>query len=542
VPTREQVPTREHRIGVDVGGTNTDAVVLDRSGAVVAKAKVPTTPDIEAGISAALARVLERTALDPGTISHVMLGTTHATNAVLERRQLGKVAVVRIGAPATQAVRPLFGWPEDLRSALSVGEIVVGGGMELDGRELAPFDVDALRRFLARCATALDAIAITSVFAPVRADHELAAADVVRAELGDVPLSLSHRVGSIGLLERENATVMNAALRGVAERVVDGLRRSLAALGLDPVPYFAQNDGTLMSLDYARQFPILTIGSGPANSIRGATLLAGVEDAIVVDVGGTSTDVGMVAGGFPRESSQGVEIGGVRTNFRMPDLITLAIGGGSLVTGRGSDLRVGPESVGFELGRRSLIFGGDVFTLTDAGVAGGRMRLGAASLPGWVPPQAQRALEQVDAAVAAAIDRIKLVRGDWPVVAVGGGSELLPAVLPGASEVHRPPHYDVANAVGAATGVVSGQVDRIFQVAPGGRGEALAAARAEASRQAVLAGADPSSIEIVEVEEVPLAYLPGGAVRLRVKAVGPLPHAGPRADARAAGALEERRD
>ena len=517
------MPTGEYRIGVDVGGTNTDAVLLDLSGKVVAKAKVPTTLDVEGGISAALESVLVASGLDADRVSHLMLGTTHATNAVLERRQLGRVAVVRIGAPATRAVRPLFGWPEPLRAALSAGEVIVGGGMELDGRELAPFDVEALRRFLASCASRLDAVAVTSVFAPVCADHELVAEEQVRAELGDCPVSLSHRVGSMGLLERENATVLNAALQGVAERVVDGLQRALHTLGLDPVPYFAQNDGTLMSLDYARRFPILTIGSGPANSIRGAALLAGVADAIVVDVGGTSTDIGVVARGFPRESSQGVEIGGVRTNFRMPDLITLALGGGSLVVSEDGRLRVGPESVGFALPEKGLVFGGQTFTLTDAGVARGRMHLGSERLPAWCAGPAGEALARVDAEVTAAIDRMKLRRGDRPVVAVGGGSELLPDEIPGATEVLRPPHFDVANAVGAATGAVSGQVDRVYRFPSGGREQALEAAKEEAGRQAVLAGADPGGLSVVELEEIPLAYLPGGAVRLRVKVVGPLP-------------------
>ena len=113
--------------------------------------------------------------------------------------------------------------------------------------------------------------------------------------------------------------------------------------GLRPVTFFAQNDGTLMDLDFAIRFPVLTIGSGPANSIRGAAYLTGRTDAIVVDVGGTSTDVGVLVRGFPRESSFGVEIGGIRTNFRMPDLVTIALGGGTIV----SEDALGPESVGY---------------------------------------------------------------------------------------------------------------------------------------------------------------------------------------------------
>ena len=127
-----------------------------------------------------------------------------------------------------------------------------------------------------------------------------------------------------------------------------------------------------MDLEFAIRFPVLTIGSGPANSIRGAAYLTGRTDAIVVDVGGTSTDVGVLVRGFPRESSFGVEIGGIRTNFRMPDLVTIALGGGTIV----SEDALGPESVGYRILEEALVFGGSTPTLTDAGVAAGRFALG----------------------------------------------------------------------------------------------------------------------------------------------------------------------
>ncbi len=124
------------RLGIDVGGTNTDAVVLDREDRLLAKAKVPTTPDVTGGIRAAIDRVVTAGEFDLSRITHVMLGTTHATNAVLQRRDLRRVAVLRLGAPATFAVPPLSGWPEDLRGAISAGEAIVGGGIEFDGRDL----------------------------------------------------------------------------------------------------------------------------------------------------------------------------------------------------------------------------------------------------------------------------------------------------------------------------------------------------------------------------------------------------------------------
>src|SRR5262249_10501427 len=153
----------------------------------------------------------------------------------------------------------------------------VNGGIEFDGRELSPLDTDAIARFLGKVGDNADGVAITSVFAPVSPRHELEAAEVVKRELGIVHTSLSHEVGSIGLLERENATIPNGALAGVARGVARAMRDALTAHGLHPVTLFAQNDGTLMGLDQALHYPVLTIGSGPANSVRGAAFLTGAS-------------------------------------------------------------------------------------------------------------------------------------------------------------------------------------------------------------------------------------------------------------------------
>jgi N-methylhydantoinase A/oxoprolinase/acetone carboxylase beta subunit len=277
-----------------------------------------------------------------------------------------------------------------------------------------------------------------------------------------------------------------------------------------------------MDLEYALRFPVLTIGSGPANSIRGAAYLTGSSDAIVVDVGGTSADVGVLVNGFPRESSSGVEIGGIQTNFRMPDLVTIAVGGGTIVNGDGKGMQVGPASVGYRLTQESLVFGGSTPTLTDAAVAAGRVVLGD---PGCLDGHAdvlRKALAVAETMLAEAVDRVKTSREARPLIAVGGGSVLVPDEIPGVSEVHRPDHFDVANAIGAAIASASGEVDRIFNIGPLGRAAAVAEASEEARNRAVAAGASPDDVEIVELEEIPLTYLTNPAVRIRAKAAGPL--------------------
>jgi N-methylhydantoinase A/oxoprolinase/acetone carboxylase beta subunit len=516
------VPETDCRLGIDVGGTNTDAVIMDAADRVLAKAKVPGTPDITGGILAAIDAVLRAPEADLRRITHVMVGTTHATNAVLERRNLRRVAVIRIGGPATHSIRPMFGWPADLVGAVSAGAIIVDGGIEFDGRDLSPFDADAVTRFLGRVGDTADGVAITSVFAPVSPRHELLAAEIVKRELGEVHVSLSHEVGSLGLLERENATILNGTLAGVARDVTIAMQKALTARQLRSATFFAQNDGTLMGLDQALRYPVLTIGSGPANSVRGAAFLTGTSDALVADIGGTSTDVGVLVNGFPRESSHGVEIGGIRTNFRMPDLVTIALGGGTVVSPGPDGVEIGPRSVGYRLEQEALIFGGGTPTLTDAAAVGGRTALGRPRLAGPHRELLTEALIRADTMLAEAIDRVKTARGDRPLIAVGGGSILIPDRIAGVSEVIRPEHFDAANAVGAAIAAVSGQVDRIFQVSAGGRKALLDEAREEAKERAIAAGADPGTVQIVELEEIPLAYLNSPAVRVRAKAAGTL--------------------
>ena len=278
-----------------------------------------------------------------------------------------------------------------------------------------------------------------------------------------------------------------------------------------------------MDVDFASHYPVATFASGPTNSMRGAAFLSGLEECAVVDVGGTTTDVGILQRGFPREASAEVDIGGVRTNFRMPDVLSVGIGGGSRVRGEASSVTVGPDSVGYELEREALVFGGDTLTATDLAVAGGLADIGSGERVGGLDADLVRAgLARIALDVATIVDRMRTSATPLPVVAVGGGSILVPDELEGASEVRRPEHFAVANAIGAAIAQVGGEVDRIFAVDGTTRESVLDEAKQEAVDKAVSAGARPGTVEIYDVEEVPIAYLPGNATRIRVKAVGEL--------------------
>ena len=509
------------RIGIDVGGTNTDAVLMDGH-EVMAWHKAPTTPDVGGGIVAALESVLAQSAVGAADIRSVMIGTTHFTNAVVERKRLLPVAAVRLGLPATKALPPMIDWPEELSAALGGHRYMVRGGHEFDGREIAPLDEKALREVgRDMCEKGLKVVAITSVFSPVNAGMEVRAAEILGSEVDGLGVSLSNEIGRVGLLERENATIMNACLTDLAAAVVESFRAALVRLGVTAPFYVSQNDGTLMSAETVERYPVLTFASGPTNSMRGAAFLAGIKEAMVVDIGGTTSDVGMLMHGFPREASVVVDIGGVRTNFRMPDVLAFGLGGGSIVREDGA--RIGPDSVGYELTEKAMVFGGEVLTATDIVVSAGAADIGEPKRAAGIGAKVVEAgLDTMHRMVDEAIDRMKTSAEPLPVILVGGGAVLITRRLDAASEIVRPHHAGVANAIGAAIAQVGGEVDRVFSLEGLGREQALDEAKSQAVEKAIAAGAGPDTVEIVEVEEVPLAYLPSSATRIRVKAVGDL--------------------
>jgi N-methylhydantoinase A/oxoprolinase/acetone carboxylase beta subunit len=512
------------RIGIDVGGTNTDAVLIEGT-TVLAATKSATTEDVTSGIVGALDSLQAQHAFAPDHVQAVMIGTTHFINALVEGTRLAPTAGLRLGLPATASLPPMVDWPQRLVDAVAGRAYLAHGGHEFDGRHIAELRPEELRRHAADMAEhGIRSVAISSVFSPVSNEFELQAAEILRAELGaDVAISLSHEIGRIGLLERENATIINAALRELAAGIVDGLSSSVTGHGITAPLFLSQNDGTLMDVEFARRYPVATFASGPTNSMRGAALLSGLETCAVVDVGGTTSDVGVLANGFPREATTEIDVAGIRTNFRMPDVLSIGIGGGSLVTSEAGSASVGPRSVGYRLAQEALVFGGSTLTATDIAVAAGRADIGDSSAVAHLDPALVKdALERIALDIADAVERMRTTADPLPVVAVGGGSILMPDELEGAGTVHRPENFAVANAIGAAIAQVGGEVDRVYAIQPGRRAAVLDEARQEAVDRAVAAGADPRNVQIVDFDEVPIPYLPGNATRIRCKAVGDL--------------------
>ncbi len=510
-----------YRIGIDVGGTNTDAVIM-QGDQIVIGVKSPTTEDVMSGVVESLRKVLDETGISNRDVSAVMIGTTHFTNAVVERRHLSRTAAVRLCLPAAQSLPPMVDWPDDIREAVGGKYWMAHGGNEFDGREISVLDEDELTRIANEIAAdRIDSVAICSVFSPVNDDMEKRAMATLKKRLPNADFTLSSEIGRLGILERENAAIMNASLRKLSAGTVAAFGKALASLNLT-CPYFiTQNDGTLMGAEFVQAYPVLTFASGPTNSMRGASFLTGEKNAIVADVGGTSTDVGALVHGFPRPASTTVDVGGVRTNFRMPDVYSIALGGGTIID-PAEEITIGPRSVGYRIQTEGLLFGGGTLTATDVAVGLGLADIGDPSPARSLGQEKLQAIKgKIDEMVTNAVERMRVSPDPIPVLAVGGGSILIPDHV-GDLPVLRPDHFSVANAVGAAIGQISGEVDRIFNLSEMSRDAALEAARKEATEKAIAAGANPDTIALLDQEDVPLAYLPGNATRIRLKVVGDL--------------------
>lgn len=546
-----------YRIGVDVGGTNTDAALLDitapdtPSRGVLASHKAPTTADITSGIEAAIREVLTGPAIDQNKVLSVTIGTTHFINALVEAdtRRLSRVAVIRLCGPFTRQIPPFSDFPSGLRRILDGGAYYLDGGLEIDGREIAPLNHQQIRDAVREIVAAgVKAIALVGIFAPLdhAGVHEETCKRIILEEAPGLDVVCSHDIGPPGLLERENATILNAAILKTAQKVTRGFKRAMARLRLACPLYLSQNDGTLIDADTAAEYPIKTFASGPTNSMTGAAFLAGLDkvktvitdpadvtgdgtvepQVLVVDIGGTTTDVcALLPSGFPRQAPGFVEVGGVRTAFSMPEVVSIGLGGGSKVDvqSESGDICVGPGSVGHFLTEQARIFGGSTLTATDIVVASGKAHLGDAGLVRAIPKMTiEKARLRIKRMLEGVIEQMKVSRAPVYVLLVGGGALLVTDDLDGVEKCIQPIHQGAANAVGAAIGKVSGEVD-VIEILEGRDEKAVVSATCQKAIDiAIQKGAAQDDVRIVEVNKMPLQYVDNGAMRIQVRAVGKL--------------------
>jgi N-methylhydantoinase A/oxoprolinase/acetone carboxylase beta subunit len=532
-----------YRIGVDVGGTNTDAVVLDvrspqsSNRGVIAFHKTPTTsPNVTDGIEAAVKSVLDQSQIPPDQIACLTIGTTHFINAIVEHdaRRLAPVAIIRLSKSFTREVPPFSDFPAALTKIMNGYYGYIDGGLHVDGSQEAPIVEEQVVK---QCAIirekGLDAVVISGVFSPID-DHfrqEQRVREIVERELPGADVVCSSDVSQIGFLERENASILNASILKFARRTIRGFRAAMKRLNLTCALYLTQNDGTLIDAPAAARLPIRTFSSGPTNSMRGAAYLGlqGAEEGkqertatIVVDIGGTTTDVGvLLPSGFPRQASAYVTVAGVKINFGMPHLESIGLGGGSIVRVDGDKVTVGPDSVGHFLDSRATVFGGDTLTATDIAVAAGE-KIGNPELVSHLSKTTvARAQSRIKIMMERVIDMMKTSPAPLPVLLVGGGSVIAPTELEGVSSVVCPPFHSVANAVGAAISKVGGTVDSIQNTSQQTVSEIVEQSKTLAIERAVAAGASRETVYIAEVDTMPLQYV-ANQVRVIVRAVGEL--------------------
>jgi N-methylhydantoinase A len=492
-----------HRLGVDVGGTFTDLLLIDERSGATYRTKVPSTPaDPSQAILDGIDRVCERAGITPGEIARLMHGTTVATNAVLEAKG------ARVGLVVTEGYRDILqiarslvpgglaGWvvwpkPEplvDLRDTVEVRE-----RLDTFGEVVTPIDPDDVRAKLRRLADAgIEALTIALLNAYANPAHERQVADLARELLPGIPLSLSSEVlPEIREYERTLSAVVNAYVSPVVSRYLRNLETEVRGRGVRGDLLVLRSDGGLASIEAAVDSPVNLLLSGPAGGVTGAlwaARLAGHGNLLTIDMGGTSTDVSLIEDFVPR-ITRGTEVGTLAVRAPSVDVRTVGAGGGSIahVPALTRALRVGPSSAGADPGPAAYGRGGTEPTVSDANV-----------VLGYLPPEllggemhldveaARRAVQQVADALGLPLERaaagivdivneamygalrlVSVQQGydprDFALVAFGGAGPLHANALGrllGSWPVIIPPSPGVLNAYGDATTQLRNEASR----------------------------------------------------------------------------------
>ncbi|KAH8586429.1 hydantoinase/oxoprolinase [Bisporella sp. PMI_857] len=523
-------------VGIDVGGTNTDAVLLrvaDGSNInVVAAHKAPTTSNVTISVRDTLQALLDKSTINSGDISALAIGTTHFLNAIIERdsSRVEKVAVIRLASYNFSKGQPTFSaWPKALKNVVNGHTAIIPGGCNITGDEIAPIDENAVKEQVEIIKSKeLKNVVIVGIGSPMDKDHhqENRVKDIIRTGLGPgVNIVCSHDVAGAGLLARENASILNASILNFARRTIRSFIGAMSKTGLHCPLYLSSNEGHLLPFSEALKYPIAIFSSGATNSIRGAALLAGdqVEQkgCIVVDIGGTTTDVGyLLKNGYPRLAKSYTDLAGVKINLQMPSVESIGLGGGSLLHVADGKVTIGPESVGHDILTDALCFGGGTPTATDVAAASGAdIGTSKADLPEATIVNAKASIKRM---LELVIDRTKFSPEPCAVILVGGGSILCPDALEGVSRIIVPEHAGVANAIGAAMAKVSGSAE--FVVRTDNITAEIARAKALAVKDAVSRGGDQNAVTVLNEQANGVPYS-DGETNIRVEVALAADHA-----------------
>ncbi|MCI2975685.1 MAG: hydantoinase/oxoprolinase family protein [Ferrimicrobium sp.] len=483
-----------YRLGVDVGGTFTDLLLIDEDSGVTHRAKVPTTPqDPSIAVLEGIDLITRRASVDPNEVRQLMHGTTVATNAVLE----GKGA--RVGLVVTEGYRQILQvarsfvpgglagwivWPKPEPLARLEDTIEVKERIDARGNVLRPVDLGALRNELERLATHhIEALTISLMNSFTNDEHELAVAALAEEIFGDIPISLSSKIlPEIKEYERTLTTVANSYVRPRAAQYLSNLASELGKRTPDARLHILRSDGGLMGMEVASAAPVNMLMSGPAGGVSGAVWIAaqaGYQDLLTFDMGGTSTDVALVQQAVPKVGRE-TSVGDLTIRASSIDVRTVGAGGGSIahVPALTKALRVGPQSAGADPGPAAYGRGGTEPTVTDAnlvlgylpaGLLDGEMSLDEEAARRALQPLAETLGIEIERAAAGVIDivnenmfgALRLVSvqqgydpRDFALVAFGGAGPLHANALGrlmGSWPVIVPPSPGVLCAFGDAT-------------------------------------------------------------------------------------------
>ena len=322
-------------LGVDTGGTFTDAVIVDMDDfSIVAKRKSPTTHDnLSIGLYNSVDAVLKESGIDPSQIVTVGISTTLATNSVLENMG-GRVGLI------------LIGW--DPKNPVHFGEdkqVFIRGGYDVRGRAINSLSLEETTNAIMEISKDVDAIAISGLFANVNATQERKVKKLAM-DLTGLPTIAGHELSAeLGIGLRAETAVLNGKLISIVSKFFDDVQETLGKKGINAPIMVYKGDGSVMTINQAKLYPVQTILSGPAASSMGGKILSDKNDFIMVDIGGTSTDIAVVEDGFPQIQFTGAEVGGWRTRVKAVDMETIALGGDSRISMEDQRFVFGPKRV-----------------------------------------------------------------------------------------------------------------------------------------------------------------------------------------------------
>jgi DUF917 family protein len=546
------------KLAIDVGGTNTDAVLLEQDlveGAIkiLARVKIAT---LRSSVTDSVMSVIDAVLSIAECAGHkvirekinIHLGTTHFANALRQREELEKVALIRLALPASDFVPPFFSWPQGKDSLLNSVygySAIVHGGCEADGKILAKLSYAELTE-VAECIKVkrITRVVLSAPNSPTHPQIELAAKKILREMLpNNVIISMSHTFPEGGILERENAAILNAALLGKAQAVFTELNAQLIQRGLTSPLFVTRNDGSFMMVEEAITKPLLAYSSGQINSIRGAGMLGDFHDALVVDIGGTTTDVGLLQNNSPHMTNLHKQEEGVEFIIDCAHHNTIALGGGSIITLVDNEINLLKYSLQHHVtisDNQKLPFylGGEIFTLTDLALILNRMKIENinnkvvkrhALARNFSEGDFERADFLMHESVAAAIDETRISRYSLPIILCGGGaslidtSKLTEALRFEHGGIFIPQNGDVANAIGASGATVRIKMSFDFDGnSNGGKVNARICAKKAATKKAILCGAALNSIRIVSELEQEYSYSHNSLKKLTLVVEGKL--------------------